>query len=84
MLEAGGYLVPTAGEPRRYVPSRAPDTISLISLLEFARGYPETLGTAPTPPAPTASAIEMRLDEARNQALSGLTLKDLADQLGTL
>ncbi|MGB4335633.1 MAG: YihY/virulence factor BrkB family protein [Chromatiaceae bacterium] len=84
MLEAGGYLVPTAGEPSRYVPSRAPDTISLISLLEFARGYPETLGTLPTPPAPTASAIEIRLDEARYQALSGLTLKDLADQLGTL
>lgn len=84
MLEAGGYLVRIAGEPSRYIPARAPETIALKTLLDFARAYPETLGAAPSAPAyPAATAIEIRLDEARYQALSGLTLKDLADQIGT-
>ncbi len=81
LLEAGGYLVRTAGEPSRFVPSRAPDTLTLAGLLDFARGYPETLGAAPSA-APATTAIEIRLDEARHQALAGLTLKDLADQIG--
>lgn len=83
MLEAGGYLVRTAGEPSRYVPSRAPDTIDLTGLLDFARGYPETLGAAP-PGSTDPTAIEVRLDEARHQALAGLTLKDLADEIGAV
>ena len=83
LLEAGGYLVRTAGEPSRYVPSRAPDTLALTGLLDFARAYPETLGADPPQSVdPATTAIEVRLDEARHQALAGLTLKDLADQIG--
>ena len=85
LLVAGGYLVRTVGEPSRYVPSRDPDTIDLAGLLDFARGYPETPGATPSRSGgPTATAIEVRLDEARQQALAGLTLKDLADQIGAV
>ena len=80
MLEAGGFLLRTADEPNRYVPRRAPEAIPLNRLLNFARGYPQSRGTAPTSQGLTP--IEARLDEARDQALSGLTLKDLADQIG--
>ena len=83
LLETGGYLVRTVGEPSRYVPSRDPDTIDLAGLLDFARGYPETSSAAPPrSPDPTGTAIEDRLEAARHQALAGLTLKDLADQIG--
>lgn len=79
MLEAGGFLLRTAEEPSRYVPRRAPEAIALSTVLNFARCYPKTLGSASQDP----TAIETRLDEVRYQALSGLTLKDLADQIGS-
>ncbi len=79
MLEAGGFLLRTAEEPSRYVPRRAPEAIALGTVLNFARCYPKTLGPASQDP----TTIEARLDEVRYQALSGLTLKDLADQIGS-
>jgi membrane protein len=83
MLEAGGYVIRLAGEPPRHVPAQAPETLPLKPLLDLARGYEETLQSAPPLPSyPGTAPIETRLTEAMDQALSGLTLKDLADQIG--
>jgi hypothetical protein len=83
MLEAGGYVIRLAGEPPRHVPAQAPETLPLKPLLDLARGYEETLQSAPPLPSyPGTAPIETRLTEAMDQALSGLTLKGLADQIG--
>ncbi|KAA6184810.1 YihY/virulence factor BrkB family protein [Thiohalocapsa marina] len=81
LLQQGQLLVATAGDPPGYVPARAVDRIRLQDLLQQIRRADEDRLTTPQAcPCPTVDALEQRLDDALAQALSGLTLRDLAPQ----
>jgi len=80
LLVTGGYLVRTAQEPTGYVPARDPQGIGIKPLLDFVRCFQDgSNGCGELPPDPIAAGIEERIERAMDQALKGLTLKDLAE-----
>jgi membrane protein len=79
-LEAARIFVRSADDPARYLPGRALDTITIGAVLDAVRradaaGAPERRPTAP--PAEIA-ALMAEIDRARDNALRGRTLRDLA------
>ncbi|WP_295541465.1 YihY/virulence factor BrkB family protein [uncultured Thiohalocapsa sp.] len=79
MLRAGGYLVPTASEPPRYVPAQAPELLQVQQLLRHVRRYGEDPQATPAPPAGTpVAAVEARLQQAMDEALADMSLRALA------
>ncbi|NEX21615.1 YihY family inner membrane protein [Thiorhodococcus mannitoliphagus] len=85
MLERAGYIVKidrqdsdTAG----FVLGRAPEGIRVIELLRHVRGYEETWsGFQEASPEPGVARVESALEAALDDALNGLTLRDLATGL---
>jgi membrane protein len=79
ILERGGFVLRTAEDPPRFVPARAPESISVKALLDVVRCCEETgRGCRDRPSPPAIGAIETAIDAAIGQALAGLTLRDLA------
>lgn len=82
ILERGGFVLRTAEDPPRFVPARAPESVSVKALLDAVRCCEETGRACRDRPSPTGiSAIESAIDAAMGQALTGLTLRDLAQAM---
>ncbi|WP_295440613.1 YhjD/YihY/BrkB family envelope integrity protein [uncultured Thiodictyon sp.] len=79
VLEQDGFLLRTAQEPPRYVPGKAPESVTVKSLLDAVRCFEEGAGGGPgTVPDRGIQVLERQLDEAMAAALGGMTLRDLA------
>jgi membrane protein len=79
LLRNGGFVLPTAGDPPAYVPAHAPEAIRVADLLEEVRGYVDGgNGLGGVPPDAAIASVEARIEGALDQALAGMTLKDLA------
>jgi membrane protein len=82
ILERGGYVLSTAEDPPRFVPSKAPEIVTLKALFDLVRCCEETgRGCRGLKPHPGISEIEHAVDEAIGRALDGRTLRDLAETL---
>jgi len=79
ILEQEGFLLRTAAAPPGYVPARAPEGISIKSLLDGVRSFEEyESGCHGTAPDQGIEALERKLDAAQAAALGEMTLRDLA------
>ncbi|MGA7983455.1 MAG: YihY/virulence factor BrkB family protein [Chromatiaceae bacterium] len=76
-LEAGGVLARTATDPPGFLLSRAPETVSVQTLLDYVRSRGESRLGAAERADPAVEIIEQKVQAAINSALSGYTLKDL-------
>lgn len=83
ILEDGGFVLRTAGEPHGYVPAQAPEGIAVADVLRAVRGYGEDqLRIAVPERSPSVTDLEQRLQQTSDEALSGLSLADLAADAG--
>jgi hypothetical protein len=84
LLREGGFLVATDGEPPRLVPAQAPERVRVRDLLRHVRRYGEDPATVTSLPqdAPVG-ALEETIQEALDQALGDLSLKELARNGGS-
>lgn len=80
LLVKGGFLARTDQDPTRYLLARAPERISILSLLAYVRqlGEPQTEGASANA-GNSVTRIFAELDKALNRALGGLTLRDLVE-----
>lgn len=80
-LARAGLVVVTAGSPERWMPARAPDTISLSEIMAAIRSDGETPALAfdriAIPPAPDRLLSD--IEQRQNDVLSKLLLADLVD-----
>lgn len=82
ILERGGFVLRTAEDPPRFVPSQAPEGVPLKALFDLVRCCEETgRGCRDLNPRPGISEIEGAVDDAIARALEGRTLRDLAQAL---
>jgi membrane protein len=80
MLCRDAFLIATADEPPRYVPARAPATVSLSALVGSIRRYDERDPGLPAPAcSPQVLALQERLEQAVDEALAERSLAELAD-----
>lgn len=80
VLEAGGYLIPTAGTPPAYLVARAPESIPLADLLTHVRCYEHGhRGCREHAALAQVEEMERRFADAVAEALAGRTLRDLGD-----
>ncbi|MGD2019883.1 MAG: YihY/virulence factor BrkB family protein [Thiohalocapsa sp.] len=79
LLTDAGYLVATASDPPRYVPAQAPERVKVRALLRHVRRFGEDQSATPSLPtgAPVAQ-LETCLQQAMDDALGEMSLKDLA------
>jgi membrane protein len=84
LLREGGFLVATDGEPPRLVPAQAPERVRVRDLLRHVRRYGEDPAAVTSLPqdAPVG-ALEETIQEALDQALGDLSLKELARNGGS-
>jgi membrane protein len=83
ILEHGGFILRTAEDPPRFVPSRAPESVPLKDLFDLVRCCEETgRGCRDLKPRPGIVDIERAVDAAIATALNGRTLRDLARAVG--
>ncbi|MBK1646735.1 ribonuclease BN [Thiocapsa imhoffii] len=79
VLEQGGFVIRTQGDPPAFVPARAPDAISVSTMLDAVRCFEEReSGCRATHPTGEIGRIEDAIDEAIKQALGTMSLRDLA------
>jgi membrane protein len=82
MLQEQGFITGTAADPPRFMPARAPESIRVKDLLNAVRCFEEhDSGCKGTAPDPVIDDIEHHIDAAIEEALTGVSLKDLADRL---
>lgn len=82
MLCRAHFLLPTADDPARYVPARAPANIRLTDLLLSLRSSQQEGSNTPTPTCQAAvMALQARLEAAIETTLGAKTLADLADDV---
>ncbi len=82
MLQEQGFITGTAADPPRFMPARAPESIRVKDLLNAVRCFEEhDSGCKGTAPDPVIDDIEHHVDAAIEEALTGVSLKDLADRL---
>jgi membrane protein len=82
MLEHAGIVLRTDNEPPRFVPAHAPEESQVIDLLRFVRRWGEdTVGTQSPRSSPAIETLEQRIDVAVSNALSDMSLRDLAESL---
>jgi membrane protein len=80
ILERGGVVVRTDHEPPRFVPAHAPEETEISTLLGFVRRWGEDdIGTQSPRSSPAVDALERRIDDAVDNALSRMNLRDLAE-----
>ncbi|HYN78586.1 MAG TPA: YhjD/YihY/BrkB family envelope integrity protein [Lamprocystis sp. (in: g-proteobacteria)] len=82
MLEQDGLLMRGADDPPRFTPAKAPDAVTVKSLLDAVHCFEEHEGDcrgAATQPG--IQAVESRIDAAITQALGVMTLRELAAAL---
>lgn len=78
-LREGRFLERTATEPPRLVPAQAPEQVRVADLLRYVRRFEElTSGLPSLPEDSPVAGIERRLQQGMDEALGGMTLKDLA------
>jgi membrane protein len=78
LLCKGQFLVETAGKPARFLPARAPETVSISELLDFIRRAGEEVTRTGQLPENTAiGAIEQRVQRAAEETLGSMSLRDL-------
>lgn len=78
-LNAGGLLIESSDDLPRLMPARDPSSITVDEILQLIRsesGLRTDLARDPSPEGRIGSLIE-RLEQARAQALGGMTLRDL-------
>lgn len=79
VLSAGGFIVPTASEPPQLIPAQAPEQVPVRDLLRHVRRFGEDRVAPPCESDEAVIAdIEQRLWQGMDDALAGMTLKDLA------
>jgi membrane protein len=84
ILERGGFVLRTAEDPPRFLPSKAPEGVPLKALFDLVRCCEETgRGCRDLKPHAGIREIERSVDEAVARALDGRTLRDLAETLAT-
>ena len=82
LLERAGFLVRTAHTTPRYLLTQAPEGISVKALLDGIRCYEERyMGCRGTAPDAAIAGVEARLERALDDALAGMTLRDLGASL---
>jgi membrane protein len=82
LLERAGFLVRTAHPMPRYLLTQAPEGITVKTLLDGIRCYEERYtGCRGTAPDAAIAAVEARVEQAVDDALGGMTLRDLAGSL---
>lgn len=78
-IEQRGLLVQTAGDPSAYLPARDPASILLREIVETVRSGDEENHLGGDLPWPSqVEDVIVRIDEAFDSALAGLTLKGIA------
>ena len=79
-LELNGILSRTADDPPAYIPKRPWETTPVRDVLDAVgkAGEGAQLGLDELPGLPAVDRLTGRLEDARDQALSGMSLKDLA------
>jgi membrane protein len=83
LLEQEGFLLRTAQDPPGYIRAKAPEGVTVKSLLDAVRSFEEgESGCHGTAPDGAIQALERQLDEAVAAALGGMTLRDLAVAMG--
>jgi membrane protein len=80
VMRAGGHLAESDDDPPRYLPARAPEAMPVKALLDTVRAAGEGANIAPgaLPGDPGVEEALVRLDQAAEAALNGLSLRDLA------
>jgi membrane protein len=79
MLSDGGFVLPTATEPPRFVPAQAPDQVLVRDLMRYVRRFGEdTVAVQGIALAPKIAAVEGQLQQALDAALADMSLRDLA------
>ena len=79
-MELNGILSRTADDPPAYIPKRPWETTPVRDVLDAVgkAGEGAQLGLDELPGLPAVDRLTGRLEDARDQALSGMSLKDLA------
>ncbi|MGD2021402.1 MAG: hypothetical protein PVJ47_10120, partial [Thiohalocapsa sp.] len=78
ILHAGGFLATAATTPPRLLPARAPERMLVRELLRHVRRFGEDPVVTPErDPDAAIAAVEQRLQEAMDESLGTLTLKEL-------
>jgi len=79
-LQRRGLLVVAGEEPPIYLPARDPGRIAVAEVLDSVRAAGEDGFLSPTalPAEPSVDALVARLQQAANDVLDGMTLRDLA------
>jgi membrane protein len=79
MLLDGGFVVPTATDPPRLVPARAPEQVRVHDLMRHVRCFGEdAVAAAALPVAASIARIEQHMQQSLDAAFGEMTLKDLA------
>ena len=79
ILHAGGFLATAATTPPRLLPARAPERMLVRELLRHVRRFGEDPVVTPeSDPDDAIAAVEQRLQEAMDESLGTLSLKELA------
>ena len=72
----------SADDPPRFAPAKAPDTVTVKSLLDGVHCFEEhETGCRGGAAQPAIQAVESRIDAAISQALGAMTLRELAAAL---